>query len=54
MMPDRRRRLLPDYPLRGMCFGFAIVLCLLARGAWKAALGIAVFACGVLGASRPT
>jgi hypothetical protein len=37
-----------------MWFSFAIVLRLLARGAWKAALGIAVFACGVLGASRPT
>jgi hypothetical protein len=54
MTPDRQRRAAADYPLRGMWFSFAIVLCLLARGTWKAAFGIAVFACGVRGASRPT
>jgi hypothetical protein len=53
MTPDRQRRAAADYPLRGMWFSFAIVLCLLARGTWKAAFGIAVFAFGVLGASRP-
>jgi hypothetical protein len=52
MTPDRQRRAAADYPLRGMWFSFAIVL--LARGTWKAPFGIAVFACGVRGASRPT
>jgi hypothetical protein len=42
--------LLPTIRYEGLSFSLAIVLCLLARGAWKVALGVAVFISAVLGA----
>ena len=42
--------LLPTIRYEGLSFSLPIVLCLVARGAWKAALGIAVFVCAILGA----